>query len=597
MNQHKSNTTSDNNPSSLRDDLLLFFEQTQRKDLQSKLTSLFGRFIAPGLGFKVYEGKRMTPQYKEEMFQFLDTITNYSLTDLKTIFETLSQEQPKSSIKSDRASLKVFSEWAVKHKKARKPIESKGSKVIRRKRPHLRKDREKFSFKCASYRLMARHSADNPEKKGQLVYPEDFINDRLAIELENLEKYLYGAGQTESSVFDVIRTTMQYLGWLHRFKGVPLETISINDIITPVPLTIPKDLQSLDAILLTEVKLKRELNENASRNTSYIEEFLEWGRKKKLSSASKKVYLRAFVNIAKLQFREEIPKQEEYSEYSELPIAKKLHLLRKALPKEPVKVPYDKKTVSWEEALEVLEYLRSLHIADYHIEWNGSDKFKPKDSVRSRYLQEFLLLALCLLLPADRSRTYYELEIGRTFVFGIFKGNKFKPRDYLSEKGEWFVHLRAEDYKTGKTYGEFWSLPIPNYKFQDDTYFYSYITDWLSKYRDNEGEITHNLFFRQVENKECYSKNSWWDFVTSTFYSYTGVPVGSNSIRHMQSTHERNLGLSHEELKANAAGRHHSIETCDKYYNEQTQQQKLAPSAKANLKLNGSLVSVESNQD
>ncbi|OKH34780.1 hypothetical protein NIES2101_38425 [Calothrix sp. HK-06] len=96
-------------------------------------------------------------------------------------------------------------------------------------------------------------------------------------------------------------------------------------------------------------------------------------------------------------------------------------------------------------------------------------------------LQMFLSLAFILLIPVDRARTYYELEVGKTFVYGMYKDGRFTPAYKIKDNSQatWYIHLMPENYKTGEIYGESWR-EMPNIEFLDGTKLYDYINKWLN---------------------------------------------------------------------------------------------------------------------
>jgi hypothetical protein len=129
--------------------------------------------------------------------------------------------------------------------------------------------------------------------------------------------------------------------------------------------------------------------------------------------------------------------------------------------------------------LDVLLALKRL--ADIEVRY-AKDSSQRGYRVQSRHAtgvgmsyQRFLSLAFFVLIPPDRARTVYELEVGRTLVWGHFQEGIFVATDNQEHPtAAWFIHLQPEDYKTGAAYGEYWGS-IPNESFGDGTCFYDYI--------------------------------------------------------------------------------------------------------------------------
>lgn len=186
-------------------------------------------------------------------------------------------------------------------------------------------------------------------------------------------------------------------------------------------------------------------------------------------------------------------------------------------------------------------------------------------------------------MPPDRSRTYYELEIGKTFVSGVFDGSQFIPEDKMKDKSkaELYIHLGANDYKTGKIYGEWWGK-IPNVEFANEKTLYGYIYQWLTWGREIKQKLNHNFFFVGVSHRKQLNHKEWSGRFVNIFYREVGVPVSPKELRKMYVTYLKNSGASEAILEAAACSMHHSRTMQTNVYDQQEQMKKMAPALEFN---------------
>ena len=193
-------------------------------------------------------------------------------------------------------------------------------------------------------------------------------------------------------------------------------------------------------------------------------------------------------------------------------------------------------------------------------------------------LQIFLSLAFMLLIPVDRARTYYELEIGKTFVYGLHKGGRFIPASLMQDPSAaiWYIHLMPGDYKTGKIYGEYWGI-MPNVQFSDGKKLYEYIDKWLKSGREYKQKCNHNFFFRKTKTYEVLNSTDWNSRIKNLFAYETGIPVTPKELRKMYVTYLNNQKATNTELKGAAKAMHHSSEMQERIYNSQSIFDSIAP--------------------
>jgi hypothetical protein len=326
------------------------------------------------------------------------------------------------------------------------------------------------------------------------------------------------------------------------------------------------------------VKVKEEAERIAMEQEALVIEYLKFCN---LHPSSEICILDALIAAAKFVHRFET-RESNKNDFSDIPIIKQLKDLRrrksKAAQNAPSAIPNHLKSIGWEEVFEVLEILRKeATLTDYECEsvLNGAThRRKRLELAVAKSFQRFLILALIVARPPDRSRTYRELEEGKTLKWGTYNGQYTPEQRLKDEKPALLLHLGANDYKTGKTYGEFWG-EFPNIKFPDGTLLYDYIKLWLTKYRQVFNP-QHSYFFTQPNGKP-FSTDGFGDLIRRQFYRLTGVPVTPKEFRSMYVTYLKDQEASEAQLEAAAYEQHHSREMQSKMYDKQEKYRKSAP--------------------
>ncbi len=353
------------------------------------------------------------------------------------------------------------------------------------------------------YALMSRHWArryDNNDKTGELLYPGDYVNNELCKEIEDFKKFRYqNHNCSEATVEKDIKTIYRILGWLHRYKGLDLDELRLTSIIYFSKLNVPFEEASnfegkynYEKFMLMKTISNQKSLELANANKALIEEFLEKTGK---HPGTKAINITTCIALSKFIFRNEVG-TDDYLDDNDLPIVKRLNKLcnifNSKAKSTPPAIAHLDKSIPWEDAIQVLETCR--HKADATKKYSiGKDGNNRSQSGIVHDLQLFLSLAFMVLIPVDRPRTYYNLEIGRTFVYGIYQDGRFVPATKIKdgEEATWYIHLMPGDYKTGKVYGEYWGI-MPNVKFADGKKLYDYIDRWINYGRDFKGKCDRN---------------------------------------------------------------------------------------------------------
>ena len=152
------------------------------------------------------------------------------------------------------------------------------------------------------------------------------------------------------------------LGWLHREKGIPLETLKLDDVVHFSPKvragnylkTRGKYKGEIDRQRYSDAKFTFEemAKELAAQTVQRIKEYITWQGNHPGSDA---MALTAFINVAKFLYRHETEETDDFDDIEVIKKLRKLHKERAKLVKStPQAVPHSEKSIPWEDALNVI---------------------------------------------------------------------------------------------------------------------------------------------------------------------------------------------------------------------------------------------------
>lgn len=556
------------------------------------------RYFIPFVSRISNEGTLITAYVNKAEIETLKQLPSILLIEIPTIAEQafVDLEVSKDNRRPYRSVLKAFVSWATQYGYCSKQSEQEVKLNQFHSSPGLRREtfRQKGGHKLkrkAPYALEAKIVGGKP------CFPNDYINQYLAEDLESYKNFRSDRCTSKTLSMEYGRILLA-LGWLHRYKHVSLEDLRLTSIIEFCPLNTSLNIclndigkPDMNCYLLEKALLREQAFEKSFTTESLAVEYTNFVAG---HPSSQLIHIDVWMAIAKFVYRNEVGSQ-DYPEYRDIPVIKKLARLRGTLTARqkitPDVVPHHKKSVSWEQALEVVEKLRQrVEISYCYYPRNeprriGHPPRKQKRQIGALAddLQSFLSVAFAILMPPDRSRTYYELEIGKTLVSGIFDGSWFVPEDKMKDKSkaEFYIHLGANDYKTGKIYGEWWGK-VPNVEFANGKTLYGYIYQWLTWGRELKQKLDHNFFFVGTRHRRQLGNGEWGERFVKIFYREVGVPVSPKELRKMYVTYLKNSGASEAVLEAAACSMHHSRKMQTKVYDQQEQMKKMAPALEFN---------------
>jgi hypothetical protein len=555
----------------------------EHENRSSMLISTIVRFLIEPWGGQPPKSSRATSYELIAANEFMKTLPVTLLVDsiriLEEAFKAKGIEKAKS--KTYKSTCNSFVNWVQSNGYFSLKAESYASEAkpkLFKKQPNgsgNRRNRNYHGKSCKqAYALMSTYGKNKGIMCGKLIYTTDYVNNNLADELKIFEKFRHQNNNcSQGTITSNMKTIYQMLGWLHRYKDLPLEELSLKSIINFIELNVPLGKYKYHQHIFQKAAIRQEAIDLANNNINLVQEYLDFvgGH-----PSTKLKVIECYIAVAKFVFRNEL-NYDEYINAIDLPIIKRLNLLHSSLKKiaksTPPSIAYEDKSISWEQALNVLEICRKK--ADARKSDCGRER---KEVSIVNDLQTFLSLAFMLLIPVDRARTYYELEIGRTFVYGLYKGGRFTPASKMHDQNlaTWYIHLMPNDYKTGKSYGEYWG-EMPNTQFSDGKKLYEYIDTWLNHGREYEQKCNHNRFFRGSRTYDEMNSDGWNYRIKNIFIYEIDVPVSPKELRKMYVTDLNNQKATNAELKGAAKAMHHSQNMQEKIYNSQSILDSIAP--------------------
>ena len=554
-----------------------------------KLTSVLVRFLVPSWGGGSPKGARAT---EVEIRIALDFLKNYSAENLANGLTTLeqaliSQDVPLANRRTYRYIFNKFISWYNSEFLSNDdvPLTSKPLAKKEEKTENIRFNSHKGSPRRDWYspRSCNNHGfvKKNPwalmckDKHGLLIFPEDYINPALESDLLAFEKFRYDQNSAKGTVDKDLERLRQFFGWLHRFKNIPLEELKLTSIVPYCQLVPKLDPTNFEISKhIGNQYAAKQIGTSIAKNVeTLVREYFAFLNG---HPNTERAFLHPIVALAKFLYRDAVG-SDEYPQEKDLPVVKRLSLLQKSCLERakttPQAVSFSAKSVGWETVLTVSERLRLE--ADTTVNVAGKDR---RGSGVFDSLQDFLSVGFLTVIPPLRARTICELELGRTLIKGLYENNVFIPEHKMKnpETASWYIHLMPEDYKTGKTWGEWWGK-IPNVVYEDNKTFYSYIDRWLTEGRNQKQQCEHNFFFRGKLNYKPMNSGLLKTRIMCIFDRLTGVPVTPKEFRRIYVTYLKEMGATEAELEAAAAAMQHSRKMQSTVYDKQVQFEKMNP--------------------
>lgn len=317
------------------------------------------------------------------------------------------------------------------------------------------------------------------------------------------------------------------LGWLHRVKAISLDSLSLS-------MCVPSDQR--DGVV-------------------HAFEYIQWLHKERsISVRTELLCLRSILYAAKFLYHDTsniLPGSGDKS-YSDILVVKELRAMITATRKSSkVAARVSDETVKWLDWPEYLSIVQELKKECALLNEDGSERSR-KDVASS--LQRYLIFAILASIP-DRQRTLRELEVNRTL--------------YKESDGRWVIRHTAEDYKTGKAYGERPPMVLASSLYHE---LEAFIFVWRSELQPKD----HNRVFTQI-NGQPYTDKQMYKMFWQTSYRITGKRMTPHMVRDSVVTHLRRADTSEKELESLAMLMGHSLDMQRSSYDRRTKEEKVEP--------------------
>ncbi len=340
-----------------------------------------------------------------------------------------------------------------------------------------------------------------------------------------------------------------FLGWYlkHEFN----QSHDVNDV-------------SINSIFPTKEK----------ESAQVIFNYIKWLRvSRKISISYEANTLRGLIKLLKFRFSNESATDPSYGDksYVDIPVireVRKLHRDAGSQTKVAPKISDEaKKWLSWNDYLVVVQKTKEelANEKDKLSQLTWKSEVAQKRSAIAQVFQRYLLLSFFKNIP-DRQRTFRELQIGVNFI-----------RKHADEskgiEAYWVIQHGADDYKTGKAYGERPPLQLPPSLTNEID---EYISTWRPLFMSPEDQSS-NYFFLQPKTGRPMRSDSIYQMVSHQCFKYSGKKTNPHLLRDMVVTHARGTAASEKELESLALFMGHSIAMQRSSYDRRTLKDKVSP--------------------
>jgi hypothetical protein len=508
------------NPRSLFDIWLLYQSeisatqsQTEADATLSRTKTALLRFTLPGWGLAVPKGSKMTALETEIALNYMK---NISLEKFQDAYQTqqkvfYSQKVSSNSQRTYRAALRKLLEWCELM-----PWWSKSMSISDKRFSSKKQQQQSVVDARVTNRQYKNNNGEQiqPYRYGLGAVKGDVLPESLQEELRNFQQFridpngLNSARVVKQSTVELdFKHIRLILGWLHRFRDVPIEEMSLKQMVK-----IPSEwnprwgldiLQSEDAAVET---------------TKIADAYIAWlkadihaikpeDRGRGIESSYTEIsVLETFLVVAKFLYH-------PFTEvYEPVPVIDRLKdrinkVIQSKSNKHTLVSNDEPKLLDWTEYLTSVEKLRDecscprqmvIHFGETELCFNNWSI----DTVAKNY-QSFILAALFAYLPPQRQQIYRNLQVvDRNIVDEDNNCEKISEiSGYLYKKAdEWYICLLPDTYNTTRRNGEKSSFLIPNIYYSDKKCFYQYLSEWMEAYNyiDSDSNFKEIDGLRQV---------------------------------------------------------------------------------------------------
>jgi len=417
----------------------------------------------------------------------------------------------------------------------------------------------------------------------------------LAVTLENYNTFMtkpfYRAIDppvSKTTASSYMSTARIFIGWFIRFK---IEALALQDKVDKSELvqdTAEEKVKEMSQYFgvstdkLLVLQLEDIIPDSSSSSGKIFFEFVSFLReKRRISPSYEQQTLRALLKLIKFRFHEEVADRGtdmfpigRGTAYDSLPIMYEVKKMLQEAAKRGkrnfgLKENEHKKWLDWPDYLAVVHHLYQEQLPESRFKCGK----KKNARALARAQQRYLICAMFACIP-DRQRTLRELEVGKTIrKMDLDAGNLLESYSDSVSQYSWVIKHGAEDYKTGKYYGDRPPLVL-------DPFLYPTLETFITESRKNLNPVEGNnkLFVNNVGHP--MTRQQLYFIVAKATYDATGRRMNPHLIRDSIVTHLRNSNASEKEHEALALYMGHSLEMQKSSYDRRTHEQKVAPAIK-----------------
>lgn len=574
---------SSSDPKSLFDAWNLYQSEVQENQSKQKASVTLSltktaiiRYTLPGWGLEPSKHGRVTAWESYRGITFMKGVELPQLSHVLEIQQQVfeNQQVPLDVQRNYRSALNRFLGWCQKQDWWK----SKAQHIVPKRHPRTDQKPKQSKPQRPKYALGSVRG--------------DFISKNLESELEAFQDFRRNDSDVRRSTVEKdLRQIRLVLGWLHRFKEIPLASLSLRQMISWVDIDSP-------------ALSKDEAEETAFANLELINEYIRWLESTgeegtDASNTTKNLYtsmdaLRIFLVVAQFIYRERSrsqPQSVAAKRHQDVPI---VQLLRQNLAdvqavakQRRSNQQVSKQIPDWTEFLATVEQMRQ-HCTVGIVHTFPARKSDPNPSPHRALAaiaysyQCFLLAAFFCYLPPQRQQVWRNLKFfaGSSIDQGEAHANQDpEVSGYLYKEDEqWWLHLLKDKYKTGKAYQNL-PIKIPNIQYQDGRCFYQYLNEWLFEFeyetpRGREQinglrqvfDPQHEYVFTQRYGKRFVHASNFNKLLQSSSYGILGESLTPELLRHMFANYISSQRFYREVKPSMAAWMQHSSEKLAEVY-------------------------------
>lgn len=491
----------------------------------SLVKSALIRYTLPGWGFEASDQKRVNAWESYCGFTFMKKIDLHQIPQVLEIQQQVFEQQqvPLDVQRNYRAALRRFLHWCQKQSWWQHHDQTTADTLNR----------------CTEANSRGEQVKPQRPKYALGAIEGDFVPQSLQDELDEFRVFRRNQKVKESTLDKDLRQIRLVLGWLHRFKGIPLADLSLRQMITLVNLDSP------------DIEQTKQAETIAYQNLELANEYIHWlgiVKEDNLDALAKdrSLYtgvdvLRIFLIVAQFIYRDRpysTPELIAVNQHQDVPV---VQLLRQKLSETQAtanKRKSDQQILeeipNWTDYLAFVEQMRHrctvgvVHAFPLTKHDTNPSIYRELAKIAYSY-QCFILAAFFCYFPPVRQQVWRNLQLHSSMVNNkIDASERSEISGKISKNVEgWSLFLyKIPLYRSP-------ILNVPNINYSDGRNFHQYLNEWLFEfeYKTQEGVNKINGL-RQVFNpqhKYLFTQQNGKPFIYATNFSKLLRTVSSKS--------------------------------------------------------------------